>query len=329
MAGVPVPAYQQFWMDKQSLLENEPQSIMDKYPDAAPVIKLLFKVVCDIEELFRFTPVPVGQFTPHDLCDEDHERQVEAGVQALLEAADNDPPKKIKPCALLKLISSLKLRKVYGIDGIPNECLTVHLTHFINHCIRLSHFPTPWKEAKVTALLKPSKDPKFPRNLCLINFLSAMGKLFEKVVLKIVQRHIENRKLLNANHFGFRAHHSMTLQSLRLVDHVTLNFKNKMSTATAFLDIEKAFVTTWHTNLLYKLSKLEFLANLIKLLAPFYPIENSEFLWRASCLRLDIWKPGHHKVPPCPPHYITCILMILPKLQVCISLSLRTIPVCM
>jgi hypothetical protein len=81
---------------------------------------------------------------------------VDARVQALLEDADNDHPKKIRPCDLLKLISSLKLKKACGIDGIPNECLRhlprrpiVHLTHLINHFIRLSHFPTPWKEAKV------------------------------------------------------------------------------------------------------------------------------------------------------------------------------------
>jgi hypothetical protein len=48
-----------------------------------------------------------NEFTPHDLCDESHERRVEARVQALLEAAENDSPEKIRPCDLLKLISSL------------------------------------------------------------------------------------------------------------------------------------------------------------------------------------------------------------------------------
>jgi hypothetical protein len=32
-----------------------------------------------------------NQFTPHDLCDENHELRVEAKVQALLEAVDSDP----------------------------------------------------------------------------------------------------------------------------------------------------------------------------------------------------------------------------------------------
>jgi hypothetical protein len=40
-------------------------------------------------------------------------------------------------------------------------------------------------------------------------------------------------------------------------DHVTINFNSDMSMAAVFLDIEKAFDTTWHSGLLYKLSELE------------------------------------------------------------------------
>jgi retron-type reverse transcriptase len=54
-----------------------------------------------------------------------------------------------------------------------------------------------------------------------------------------------------------------------LTDHVTLNFNNKISTAAVFLNIEKAFDTTWHSGLLYKLPKLEFSTSLIKLIGSF------------------------------------------------------------
>jgi hypothetical protein len=64
---------------------------------------------------------------------------------------------------------------------------------------------------------------------------------------------------------------------MRLTDHVTLNFNNKISTAAVFLDIEKAFDTTGHHGLLYKLSKLEFSADLIKLLGFFSQKEISGF----------------------------------------------------
>jgi hypothetical protein len=107
------------------------------------------------------------------------------------------PPERIRPCDLQKLLNSLRLKKACGIDGIPNECLRhlprrpfVRLTHLINHCIRLSHFPTSWKEAKVVTLPKPGKDPKFPQNLSPISLLSSTGKVFEKVILEIVKRHI-------------------------------------------------------------------------------------------------------------------------------------------
>jgi hypothetical protein len=127
------------------------------------------------------------------------------------------------------------------------------LTHLFNHCLRLSHFPKSWKEAKIITLPKPGKDPKFPQNLRPSSLLSTTGKLFEKVILKILQKHTDERDLLNASQFGFRARHNTTLQCMRLTDHVTLNLKNKMFTAAVFLDIEKAFDTTWHSGLLYKL----------------------------------------------------------------------------
>jgi hypothetical protein len=131
-----------------------------------------------------------NQFTHHDLRDEIQRRRVEDKVQTLLEVVDNNPLERIRPCDLQKVISSLNLRKACGIDGITNECLTplprrqlVHLTHSFNHCLRLSHFPKSWKEAKFITLRKLGKNPKFPQNLRPISLLSTTGKLFEKVIL--------------------------------------------------------------------------------------------------------------------------------------------------
>jgi hypothetical protein len=130
-----------------------------------------------------------------------------------------------------------------GLRYLPRRSL-VHITHLFNHCFRLCHFPTSWKEAKIIILPKPGKNPKFPKKLRPINLLSTTGKLFEKLIPKIIHRHIEEKNLLNASQFGFRARHSTTLQCMRLTDHVSLNFNNNMSTAAVFLDIEKAFDTT-------------------------------------------------------------------------------------
>jgi hypothetical protein len=45
---------------------------------------------------------------------------------------------------------------------------------------------------------------------------------------------------------------------MRLTDYVTLNIYNNMLTVAVFSDVEKAFDTTWHSGLLYKLSEIEF-----------------------------------------------------------------------
>jgi hypothetical protein len=123
--------------------------------------------------------------------------------------------------------------------------------------------------SKAMTLPKPGKDPKFLQNLSPISLLSTTGKLFEKVIVKIVQWYTEEGDLLNASQFGFRARHGTTLQCMRLTKHITLNFNNSMYTAAVFLDIEKAFDKTWHLGLLCKLSELKFSISLIKLIRSF------------------------------------------------------------
>jgi hypothetical protein len=105
--------------------------------------------------------------------------------------------------------------------------------------------------ARIKTLPKPAKDPKFPQNLSPISVLSNTGKLFVKLFLRTIQKHVEERNVLHASQFVFRADHSTTLQCTRLAYHITLNFNNNMSTAAAFLNIEKAFDITWHSGLLY------------------------------------------------------------------------------
>jgi hypothetical protein len=51
----------------------------------------------------------------------------------------------------------------------------------------------------VVVLPLAGKNPKFPQNLRPISLLSTTGKRFEKLILKIIKRHIEGRNLLNAN----------------------------------------------------------------------------------------------------------------------------------
>jgi hypothetical protein len=52
---------------------------------------------------------------------------------------------------------------------------------------------------------------------------------------------------------------------MRLEDHVTLNFNNNLLTTAVFLDIEKAFHTTWHSGILYTFLKFEFSTSFVNI----------------------------------------------------------------
>jgi hypothetical protein len=206
---------------------------------------------------------------------------VEGTTKALLVTVDEGTCVIFRLCDVSKELQHLKFGKACGLDGIPYECLRhlprrplVHLTGLFNHCFRLSHFSAPWKEAKIITLPKPGKDPKFPQNLRPISLLSNTAKLFQKLILRTIQKHVEERNLLNASQFGFRADHRTTLQCMRLADHITLNFNSNMSTAAVSLDIEKAFDKTCHSGLLYKLSELILSTSLVKLVRSFLTNRN-------------------------------------------------------
>jgi hypothetical protein len=50
-------------------------------------------------------------FTLHDLCDENHERRVEATVQALHETVDDSPLGRIRSCDLQKIIKNTEIEE--------------------------------------------------------------------------------------------------------------------------------------------------------------------------------------------------------------------------
>jgi hypothetical protein len=113
---------------------------------------------------------------------------VESRVQALLEAVDNNPPRRNKTIwrtETSKLPATKKdLRNWWHLKRMPqapSRRPLVHLTHLINHCLRLSHLPTLWKDERIITLPKPSEDSQFPQNLRLASCprqASYLRKLF-------------------------------------------------------------------------------------------------------------------------------------------------------
>jgi hypothetical protein len=89
---------------------------------------------------------------------------------------------------------------------------------------------------------------------------------FRKSDSKIILRHMR-WDLLNASQFSFCAPHRTTLQYVRLTDHVTFIFNNKICTAL-YSWISKSL---WYmtSQLVIQVYKLKILTNLIKLISSF------------------------------------------------------------
>jgi hypothetical protein len=81
------------------------KSIMKKDGPNAPtaIHGLLGLKYHPLEKAIAIADCLENLFTPNDLRDENHERLVEARVQALLESADNSPPERVRPCDIQKL----------------------------------------------------------------------------------------------------------------------------------------------------------------------------------------------------------------------------------
>ncbi|KAG5675613.1 hypothetical protein PVAND_005504 [Polypedilum vanderplanki] len=178
--------------------------------------------------------------------------------------------------SLTLIIKSLRVRKAEGLDGIatrflknlPKSLLKV-VTMIFNQSYKLGYFPSAWKRAKVIAIPKKDKPTDKPSNFRPISLLSTLGKLYEKVILDKVSRFEEANELIKPQQFGFRSRHSTTHQVLRIIEEATIGFNNKKSTGIVLLDLEKAFDTVWHEGLIYKLIKLKFPPEQIRVIDSF------------------------------------------------------------
>ena len=70
-------------------------------------------------------------------------------------------------------------------------------------------------------------------------------------------KHVSANNLIPEEQFGFMPGCSTTLQLPRLMEYITSGFERRWSTIAVFLDINKAYDSTWHSGLIYKFIQLK------------------------------------------------------------------------
>ena len=96
-------------------------------------------------------------------------------------------------------------------------------------------------------------DKSLVTNYRPISLLSAVGKVFERIVFKEVFNYLIFNNLLYKFQSGFVQGHSTVHQLIEIYYRIRMSLDDYIITALILCDISKAFDRVWHTGLLIKL----------------------------------------------------------------------------
>lgn len=139
------------------------------------------------------------------------------------------------------------------------------LTKILNACLRLQYFPAAWKIATVITIRKPGKPPRDVASYRPISLLSALGKLFERLLLPRLQNFVDENEVLKDFQYGFLPGKSTTLQLHRVTKLLKSNIRSRMTTGMLAIDLQSAFDSVWHEGLIHKLITIGLPTYLVRL----------------------------------------------------------------
>ena len=158
------------------------------------------------------------------------------------------------------MCNHLNSNATVGFDNISikllKNCITIIapvLVSIINYSFQNGIFPNLLKIARITHVFKCG-DPNNMFDYRPISVLSALSKLFEKIIYKRLFSFCLNHKIIYDRQFGFMPKFNTTLAAIDALDNVTKSLDNNKYTVGIFLDIQKAFDSINHNILLKKLN---------------------------------------------------------------------------
>lgn len=160
-------------------------------------------------------------------------------------------------------MSTLKCGKAPGNDYITNEHLLnggeqilKQLCKLFNLIIKTEYLPTTFRHGIIIPLYKGNnKDKTVPNSYRAVTLTSAIGKLFEKLLLCRIEKTLEqnSKTVPNRLQFGFVKGHGSIPAIYTLKEAINYYLERNSTVYSAFLDNEKAFDRIWQDGLMYKL----------------------------------------------------------------------------
>ena len=147
--------------------------------------------------------------------------------------------------AVLRKILKLKSNKGVGPDNISPklikdsaEVIAPYLSYIFNLSLSKGKFPDDWKSARVCPIFKSGKRDECA-NYRPISILSAISKIFEKLVFEQLSRYLTTNKILTDYQSGFRKGFSTCFSLLRTTNEWLVNMDKGLINGVVFLDLKK------------------------------------------------------------------------------------------
>lgn len=162
------------------------------------------------------------------------------------------------------IIDNLKNSKACDVYGLSNFCVKLHkkalvknLTILMNKQLFKGEYPKCLKIGVVSPIYKSSSKSNV-LNYRPITVSPIFSKIFENVMLRRMENHLCNNKILHCNQFGFRYKSNTEIAIAHILNDVYSNLDKGKATSLVCIDLSKAFDCLNHDILIDKLSKLDF-----------------------------------------------------------------------
>ena len=160
---------------------------------------------------------------------------------------------------MLNILNSLDGNKSTGPDEIPVKLLKLialliakPLSELFNKPLAEGRYPSRFKEANIKPIFKNKGSPSDHKCYRPISILSALSKIFEKIVYRNIYEHATEYSLLTDKQSGYRQHHNTEQQLLYLTHNLYQSLDLGQDFTAIYLDITKYFDKIWHKGLLFK-----------------------------------------------------------------------------
>jgi len=182
-------------------------------------------------------------------------------------------------------VADLRKGKACGVDGVFAEILKFGGEKMEDTIWRLcqvmfacEQIPQDWSRGIIFPLHKEG-DERLPTNYRGITLLSVVGKLYTAILTKRVSEWCEEQEKISDEQAGFRPNRSITDQIFLLKEIIQMRRETGKDTYCCFLDIKKAYDTTFRDGVWKRLLEIGVNGKLWRVLRNLY--ESVE-----SCVRL-------------------------------------------